>query len=98
MISVYPVPLFTSDFNDVKKVGKTLNDDKRLVRRRCQFCVLSWFYYVPCDFYLFDKLHLSIKGKRYADIEDIKWSTTAILNIISTDEIRISFNSLLGST
>ena len=49
----------------------------------------------PRDFYLFEKLHLVIKGKRHADIEDIQRSTTAILNIISTDEIKMSFISLL---
>ena len=31
----------------------------------------------------------------YADIEDIQWSMTAILNIISTDKIKMFFNSLL---
>ena len=44
-----------------------------------------------CDLYLFGKLHLVMKGKRYAVIEDIQKSTTAILNIISTDGIKILF-------
>ena len=37
-----------------------------------------------------------MKGKRYADIEDFQRLTIAILNIISTDEIKMSFNSLLN--
>ena len=48
----------------------------------------------PCDFYLFGKLHLAMKGNRYADIETIQRSMTAILKIISTDEIKMSFHSL----
>ena len=26
----------------------------------------------PCDFYLFGKLHLAMKGKRYADVDAIQ--------------------------
>ena len=37
-----------------------------------------------------------MNGKLYGDIEDIQKSTTAILNIISTDGIEMSFNSLLN--
>ena len=36
-----------------------------------------------------------MEGKRYTDIEDFQKSTTAMLNIISTDEIKMYFNSLL---
>ena len=39
----------------------------------------------PFDFYLFKKLHFTMKGKCYADIEDIQMSTSIILNIICTD-------------
>ena len=38
---------------------------------------------------------LAMKGKRYAELEDIQRSMTAILNIISTDEIKVFFNSLI---
>ena len=35
--------------------------------------VLSWHYLgAPRDFYLFRELHLSMKGTRYVDIEDIQ--------------------------
>ena len=36
----------------------------------------------PCDFYLFGKLHLAMKGKRYADVDAIQKASTAILNAI----------------
>ena len=49
----------------------------------------------PCDFYSFGKLHLVMKGKRYVVIEDIQRSTNAILNIIFTCKIKMSFDSLL---
>ena len=32
------------------------------------------------DFYLFGKLHLAMKGKRYADVDAIQKASTAILN------------------
>ena len=38
---------------------------------------------------------MAIEGEQYADIEDIQKLTNAILNIISTDEIKMSFNSVL---
>ena len=40
-------------------------------------------YLAACDFYLFGKLQLAMKGKSYADIEDIQRLPTTILNIIS---------------
>ena len=33
----------------------------------------------PCDFYLFGKLHLAMKGKRYAGVDAIQKAWTAIL-------------------
>ena len=36
----------------------------------------------PCDFYLFGKLNLQMKGKRYADVDAIQRTSTAILNDI----------------
>ena len=38
----------------------------------------------PCDFYLFGKLHLAMKGKRYA-----------ILNAIPKDDLKKSLDNLL---
>ena len=45
----------------------------------------------PCDFYLFGKLHLAMKGKRYA----IQKASTAILNAIPKDDLKKSFDNLL---
>ena len=60
---------------------------------------INHFPYSPdlvlCNLYLCGKLHLAMEGKRYTDIEDFQKSTTAMLNIISTDEIKMYFNSLL---
>ena len=36
----------------------------------------------PCDFYLFGKLHLAMKGKRYTDVDAIQKASTAILSAI----------------
>ena len=38
----------------------------------------------PCDLYLFGKLHLAIKGKRYADVD-----------AIPKDDLKKSFDNLL---
>ena len=51
----------------------------------------------PCDFYLFGKLHLAMKGKRYADIETIQKASTAILKNISTERLKNSFEMLIDS-
>ena len=49
----------------------------------------------PCDLYLFGKLHLAMKGKRYADVDAIQKASTAILNAIPKDELKKSFDNLL---
>ena len=49
----------------------------------------------PCDFYLFGKLHLAMKGNRYADVDTIQKAATAILNAIATNDLKKSFDSLL---
>ena len=43
---------------------------------------------VPCDFNLFGKLHLAMKGKRYADVDAIQKASTAILNAIPNDDLK----------
>ena len=40
-----------------------------------------------CDFYLFSKLHLPMKGKRYVDIASIQKASTAILKDIPKEEL-----------
>ena len=49
----------------------------------------------PCDFYLFGKLHLGMKGKRYADVDAIQKASTAILNAIPKDDLKKSLDNLL---
>ena len=48
-----------------------------------------------CDFYLFGKLHLAMKGKRYTDIDAIQKASTAILNAIPKGDLKKSFDNLL---
>ena len=40
----------------------------------------------PCDFNLFEKFHLAMKGKRYADVDAIQKASIAILNAIPKDD------------
>ena len=49
----------------------------------------------PCDFYLFGKLHLAMKGKHYADVDAIQKASTGILNAIPMDDLKKSFDKLL---
>ena len=51
----------------------------------------------PCDFYLFGKMHLSMKGKRYVDVEDIQRACTTILKDIPLNDIKHSFEMLLDA-
>ena len=49
----------------------------------------------PCDFYLFGKLHLAMKGKRYADVDAFQKALTTILNAIPKDDLKKPFDNLL---
>ena len=49
----------------------------------------------PCNFYLFGKLHLAMKGKRYADVDAIQKASTAILNAIPKHDLKKSFDNIL---
>ena len=54
----------------------------------------------PCDFYLFGKLHLAMKGKRYKDVEHIQMATTSILKMIPANDLKshlICFLNALNS-
>ena len=44
----------------------------------------------PCDFYLFGKLHLAMKGKRYIDVDAIQKASTAIFNAVPKDDLKKS--------
>ena len=49
----------------------------------------------PSDFYMLGKLHLALKGKRYADVDAIQKGSTAVLNAIPKDDLKKSFDNLL---
>ena len=44
---------------------------------------------------MFGKLHLAMKGKRYADFDAFQKASTAILNAIPKDDLKKSFDNLL---
>ena len=48
-----------------------------------------------CDIYLFGKLHLAMKGKRFADLDAIQNASTAVLNALPKDDLKKSFDNLL---
>ena len=50
-----------------------------------------WPDRAPCDFYLFGKLNLAMKGKLYTYVDAIQKASTAILNAIPKDDIKKSF-------
>ena len=48
-----------------------------------------------CDFYLFGKLYLAMKGKLCADVDAIQKASTVILNAIPKNDLKKSFDNLL---
>ena len=49
----------------------------------------------PCDYYLFPKLHLAMKGKWHSSIEAIEKATTDVLKTIPIKDMDKSFDNLL---
>jgi len=49
----------------------------------------------PCDYFLFPKLKLQLKGRLFEDIQDIKRAVTLSLRAIPQEELQRSFQSLL---
>ncbi|PNF33206.1 hypothetical protein B7P43_G11690, partial [Cryptotermes secundus] len=45
----------------------------------------------PCDFFLFPRMKRDMKGKRFADVAEVKEKTTEALSSISKDEFRQCF-------
>jgi len=41
----------------------------------------------PCDFFLFPRMKGQKKGKRFADVHEVKKKTPVVLNNISTEKI-----------
>ena len=56
------------------------------------FTVFAWYGTLRL---LLGKLHLTMKGKRYADVDAIQKASTAILNVIPKNDLKKSFDKLL---
>ena len=45
----------------------------------------------PCNFFLFPRMKRQMKGKRFADVSEVKKKTLEVLNNISTEEFQKCF-------
>jgi len=66
---------------------------------RNQVCVLNHPPYSPdlspCDYFLFPKLKLPLKGRFFEDVQDIQGAVTSSLRAIPQEDVQRSFQSLL---
>jgi len=66
---------------------------------RKQVCMLSHPPYSPdlspCDYFLFPKLKLPLKGCLFEDVQDIQGAVTSSLRAIPQEDVQRSFHSLL---
>jgi len=66
---------------------------------RKQVCVLHHLPYSPdlspCDYFLFPKLKLPLKGSLFEDVQDIQAAVTPSLRAIPQEDVQRSFQSLL---
>ena len=66
---------------------------------RKQVCVLNHPPYFPdlspCDYFLFPKLKLPLKGRLFEDVQDIQGAVTSRLRAIQQEDVQRSFQSLL---
>ena len=64
-----------------------------------QVCVLHHLPYSPdlspCDYFLFPKLKLPLKGRLFEDVQDIQAAVTSSLHAIPQEDVQRSFQSLL---
>jgi len=67
---------------------------------RKQVCVLNHPPYSPdlspCDYFLFPKLKLPLKGRLFEDVQDIQGAVTSSLRAILQEDVQRSFRSLLN--
>ena len=49
----------------------------------------------PCDYFLFPKLNLPLKGRLFEDVQDIQGAVTSSLRAIQQEDVQRSFQSLL---
>jgi len=66
---------------------------------RKQVCVLNHPPYSPdlspCDYFLFPKLKLPLKGRLFEDVQNIQGAVTSSLRAIPQEDMQRSFQSLL---
>ena len=66
---------------------------------RKQVCVLHHPPYSPdlspCDYFLFPKQKLPLKGRLFEDVQDIQAAVTSSLQVIPQEDVQRSFQSLL---
>ena len=66
---------------------------------RKQVCMLHHPPYSPhlspCDYFLFPKLKLPLKGRLFEDVQDIQAAVTSSLRAIPQEDVQRSFQSLL---
>ena len=66
---------------------------------RKQVCVLHHPSYSPdlspCDYFIFPKLKLPLKGRLFEDVQDIQAAVTSSLRAIPQEDVQRSFQSLL---
>ena len=66
---------------------------------RKQVCVLHHPPYSPdlspCDYFLFPRLKLPLKGRLFEDVQDIQAAVTSSLRAIPQEDVQRSFQSLL---
>ena len=66
---------------------------------RKQVCVLHHPPYSPdlspCDYFMFPKLKLPLKGRLFEDVQDIQAAVTSSLRAIPQEDVQSSFQSLL---
>jgi hypothetical protein len=67
---------------------------------RKQVCILNHSPYSPdlspCDYFLFLKLKLPLKGRLFEDVQDIEGAVTSSLRAIPQEDVQRSFQSLLN--
>jgi hypothetical protein len=48
---------------------------------------------VPCDFALFPKLKIKLKGRRFETLSDIQWESQAVLDSIKENDFHGAFEA-----
>ena len=49
----------------------------------------------PCDYFMFPKLKLALKGRMFEDVQDIQLAVTSSHRAIPKEDVQRSFQSLL---